>query len=191
MNEDRLAEALAWATELHRGQTRKGAPVPYVTHLMSVASLVADHGGTEDEVVGALLHDAVEDVGGHLRPEMARRFGEAVVALVDGCSDADGPRKAPWRERKEAFVERLREASPSVRLVVAADKIHNATCLARDLRAEGDAVWGRFRGGRDGTLWYYGAVRDGLAQGWTHPILAELDDALGRLRVAAESARKA
>jgi len=184
----RVRAAIDWAAELHDGQTRKGSRVPYLFHLLAVAATVADHGGTEDEVVAALLHDAIEDTAEATRATVARRFGENVAAIVSACSDADGEPKPPWRPRKEAFVASLARATPSVRLVVAADKLHNARCTARDLRAEGPAVWERFRGGRDGTLWYYGAVRRALADGWSHPILDELAGAVAELDGLADAA---
>jgi len=181
MNTGRVAEAIAWAEELHAGQTRKGSRVPYLFHPLAVAAIVAEHGGGETEVIAALLHDAIEDGGGApVRAHIASRFGAAVAAVVERCTDTDTTPKPPWRARKEAFVAGLADADPATRLVVAADKLHNARCTVRDLRREGEPVWGRFRGGRDGTLWYYRAVLEALAAGWTHPVLDEL-----RVEVAA------
>ncbi|MBZ0268487.1 HD domain-containing protein, partial [bacterium] len=151
----RVREAIDWAAELHGDQRRKGSGIPYLYHLLAVAALVADHGGSDTEIVGAVLHDVIEDCAHEhrgLREELVRRFGDDVAAIVDACSDAEGEPKPPWRKRKTEFVASLEGASPSVRLVVAADKLHNATCTVRDLRAEGDVVWKRFRGGRNGTV---------------------------------------
>lgn len=187
----KVREAIDWAAELHGGQRRKGSGVPYLFHLLAVAALVADHGGTETEVLGAVLHDVIEDCAHDhpgLRDELVRRFGEDVAAIVDACSDAEGEPKPPWRERKTGFVASLQRAGPSVRLVVAADKLHNATCTVRDLRAHGDEVWQRFRGGRNGTVWYYGAVRDALADGWDHPILGELSAVVAELQALGAAA---
>ncbi len=190
MNRERIVEAIAWAAELHEGQIRKGRPVPYVFHLLSVAALVAENLGDEDQVIAALLHDAIEDAGGAtVREEIRRRFGDDVTAIVDGCTDTDIVPKPPWRARKEAYVAHVRSESPRVRLVSAADKIHNARSLEADLRKEGDAVWARFRGGRDGTLWYYEAVLDALRDGWDHPVLDELARTIERVRTLAGETR--
>lgn len=171
----RVAAAIRLSGELHHGQTRKGGRIPYVLHPLAVAALVADHGGDEDEVIAALLHDGVEDGGGDRARTMIREtLGERVLAIVEGCTDTDRTPKPPWRERKEAFVTALRGADPAVRLVVAADKLHNATTTVADLATTGPGVWDRFRGGRDGTLWYNAAVLAALADGWDHPILADL-----------------
>lgn len=119
-------EALIFATRLHAGQLRKGTGIPYIAHLLAVAGIVLDYGGTETEAIAALLHDAVEDQGGPpTREEIQRRFGAEVVAIVDGCSDTDQAPKPPWQARKETYLAGLSHESASVRLVSAADKLHN------------------------------------------------------------------
>jgi (p)ppGpp synthase/HD superfamily hydrolase len=152
----RFEEALVFACQLHARQRRKGTAIPYVSHLLGVASLVLENGGDEDGAIAALLHDAVEDQGG--RPtleEIRRRFGDRVAFIVEGCTDADTVPKPPWRRRKEAYIAHVRNAPVEVRRVSAADKVHNARAILADLRRSGGAVWGRFTADRDGVLWYY------------------------------------
>jgi (p)ppGpp synthase/HD superfamily hydrolase len=175
----RFDVALAFASRLHAGQLRKGTLIPYVSHLLSVAGLVLEYGGNEDEAIAALLHDAIEDQGGAATREVIRRlFGDAVTLIVNGCTDAEVSPKPPWRERKEAYVAHISEAAPSVLLVSAADKLHNARSILADLRAVGNEVWSRFKGGREGTLWYYRALvrayRAGNVGG-AGPLIDELD----------------
>ncbi len=178
----RFEEALAYAAELHREQRRKGSGVPYVSHPLAVASLVIEHGGDEDEAIAALLHDAIEDQGGdEARTEIRRRFGERVQAIVDGCTDADTTPKPPWEERKRAFIARLGKASASVRLVSAADKLHNARCIVGDYRGVGEDIWNRFRARKDGTLWYYRSVLDTLIRAGRTPLVDELERVVGEL----------
>jgi GTP pyrophosphokinase len=173
---NRLSEAFSYAAELHTTQLRKGTEVPYVAHLISVAGIVLHYGGSEDEAIAALLHDAVEDQGGPpVLREIERRFGPGVAAIVEGCTDADTVPKPPWRARKEAYVAHLLEASPSVRLVSAADKLDNARSILRDYRELGEGLWGRFTGGRDGTLWYYRALVTAFRAGGDGPLIQELD----------------
>jgi (p)ppGpp synthase/HD superfamily hydrolase len=153
---DRFQSALRYAFQLHKDQIRKSKGIPYFAHLMSVAAWVLDAGGDEDEAIAALLHDAVEDQGGRSRLiEIQELFGERVADIVDGCTDAYQIPKPPWRDRKEAYLQHLEKASPSVILVSLADKVHNARSLYHDLRREGSVVWDRFKGGKEGTLWYY------------------------------------
>ena len=160
---ERLANALGFATQLHATQKRKGSGVPYISHLLAVAAIVLEHGGTEDEAIAALLHDAVEDQGGQARLALIRdRYGDTVAAIVAGCTDTDEVHKPSWRPRKERYLAHFADAPPSVLLVVAADKLHNARSVLADYRELGDALWPRFTGNRDGTLWYYRAVADAL-----------------------------
>ncbi len=177
----RFEAALGWASALHRNQARKGSGAPYVAHLLAVCSLVLEAGGNEDEAIAALLHDAVEDQGGRpLLDEIRQRFGEPVAAIVDGCTDAYEIPKPPWRERKEAFVASLSTASPSVRLVVSADKLHNASSTLEDLRREGPAAWERFRG-RERAQWYYRAVSAALSQAGESDLTRRLQETVAEL----------
>ena len=173
---EKFEDALVYATRLHRDQIRKGTEAPYVTHLLAVASIVGEDGGTEDEVVAALLHDAPEDRGGKERLEEIRgRFGNEVAEIVAGCTDTYEDPKPDWRPRKEAYVAHVAEASASIRLVSAADKLHNARSILADLRAVGDELWDRFTGGKEGTLWYYRALVEAYAGAGPNPIVEELD----------------
>ena len=188
---DRLAEAFSFALDLHRDQFRKGGGTPYITHLMAVAALVGEYGGHEDQVIAALRHDAIEDQGGEpTRQEIARRFGDCVAAMVVACSDAHDLPKPPWDDRKVAFIASMETAPADVRLIVAADKLHNARTTVRDLHIIGNPVWDRFSVGRDKTLWYYRAMLLALDTGWSHPILHELAHAIDDLHRLCEQAEK-
>ncbi len=179
---EKFDQALIYAAEAHRDQTRKGTDVPYVTHLLAVASIVGENGGSEDEVVAALLHDAPEDAGGEGRlADIQLRFGETVADIVAGCTDTYEDPKPPWRQRKEAYIAHLAEAPAPVRLVSAADKLHNARSVFRDHRVIGERLWDRFNGGKDGTLWYYRAVADTLQRVDEGPVVAELDRAVAEM----------
>jgi (p)ppGpp synthase/HD superfamily hydrolase len=179
---ERFNEALQYAVQLHAGQVRKVSGEPYVAHLLGVTSNALDYGADEDEAIAALLHDAIEDQGGIATgEEIERRFGPAVAAIVRGCTDSDTMSKPPWQERKDAFLARLAHASPSIRLVVAADKLHNVRSLLRDYRSQGEAIWRHFKGGREKTLWYYRAVAEVLKISGTTPLVEELDRAVAAL----------
>lgn len=169
---DRFEAALLYAHQLHAHQRRKGRGVPYIAHLLAVASIVLEHGGNEDEAIAALLHDAAEDQGGLETLEQIRtRFGAQVAEIVEGCSDTIVTPKPPWRPRKEAYIAHLREASSSIRLVSAADKLHNVRSVIEDYRVLGKGLWPRFRGGREGTLWYYRSIVDILLESEPTPLV--------------------
>lgn len=178
----RFEEALVLAARLHADQVRKMSNTPYLGHLLAACATVVAHGGDEDEAIGALLHDAVEDQGGPpTRAEIARRFGERVAQIVDGCTDATQMPKPPWRERKESHLARLAGESASVGLVEAADKLDNARALVREYRRLGPAMWSHFRGGRDGTIWYYRAMLDTLRPLAPSALILELQEVIGQL----------
>jgi GTP pyrophosphokinase len=173
---DKFEDALPHAARLHRDQTRKGANVHYATHLLAVASIVGESGGTEDEAVAALLHDAPEDRGGRGRLEdIRKRFGDAVADIVDGCTDTYEDPKPDWRPRKEAYVAHVREAPAPVRLISAADKLHNAHSILADLRSLGDALRDRFTGGKEGALLYYRALVEAFEGAGTNAVVEDLD----------------
>jgi GTP pyrophosphokinase len=172
----RFEEALVLATRLHASQTRKGTRVPYISHLFGVVSLVLEHGGNEDEAIAALLHDAIEDQGDSVSLEDIRqRFGETVATIVHGCTDATTFPKPPWRRRKEAYINHLQVATASERLVSSADKLHNARSILSDYRTYGEAVWDRFSGAKQGTLWYYRTLVETLRAFYPMPLVDELD----------------
>ncbi len=154
----RFHEAMTAAAEWHSTQTRKGGDIPYIAHLLGVTSIALEHGADEDEAIGALLHDAVEDQGGRKTLALIKeRFGPCVADIVEACSDSyeDEPSKLSWRERKVNYIERMKTTSPSVVLVSASDKLHNLRSILMDYRLLGEALWPRFAGGREGTFWYY------------------------------------
>ena len=175
---EKFEAALVYAARLHRDQVRKGSGIPYVNHLLVVAAKVGENGGTEEEVIAALLHDAPpEDHGGRARLEEIReRFGGEVAEIVAGCTDTYEDPKPAWQPRKEGYVAHVRTAPASVRLVSAADKLHNARSILADLRTSGDALWGRFAGGKEGTLWYYRALVGAYATAGTNAVVEELGE---------------
>lgn len=156
----RFTQAIALAARAHEGQTRKGTPIPYITHPVAVAGLIAQHGGDEDQQIAGLLHDVLEDGGPHYASEIAQMFGLRVLAMVEGCTDGvpdAAGEKAPWAERKKAYLAHLADASQDVLMVSGCDKLSNAGAILDDLLnpAIGPKVFERFTAKKDGTLWYY------------------------------------
>lgn len=145
-----------------------------------MTAIALEYGAGEEEAIAALLHDSVEDHGAALREEILTRFGPRVLEIVDGCSDAQGFPKPPWKERKVRYIRQVAAAGPSVQLVSASDKLHNLQAIARDYRALGEKLWARFSGGKEGTLWYYREVLAALRAA-PPTLLAELRLALREL----------
>jgi (p)ppGpp synthase/HD superfamily hydrolase len=195
----RFDDALEFAFERHWFQVRKGSRVPYFSHLMSVSALVLEHGGSEDQAIAALLHDAVEDAAHGEGPEILQaigdQFGEAVRSMVAACSDSlnDAGGKAPWRQRKLDYVAGLGKAekkSDEALLVTSADKIHNALSIARDLRTYSPEFWTTFNACEHDLLWYYTAVEQAIADRLgDQPVVDALHRAVDELISAANEDR--
>ena len=142
---DRFAAAQTLALELHRDQLRKQTQIPYHSHLMAVAALILEHGGTEDQAIAGLLHDVIEDQGDKITyVELETRFGASVTAMVRECTDTEVTPKPPFIERKRAYHAHLQHASSDALLVSAADKLHNLQAVTRDYRVHGSKLWDRF-----------------------------------------------
>lgn len=171
----RLGEALKLAADAFVRTERKGTGVPYLSHLLAVTTTVMEHGGSPEQCMAAALHDYLEDIDGSAGPMIAARFGNEVARMVLALSDSTRPgEKEPWKERKLRYLSHLRDADASVKLVSAADKLHNASSIVRDRAAMGDAIFSRFTASKDETLWYYSEVLAALSHGWAHPILEDL-----------------
>jgi len=178
----RFEGALILATRLHINQVRKSTRIPYVAHLLAVTALVLEDGGDEDQAIAALLHDAVEDQGGiEILDDIGRRFGERVARIVEGCSDSFESPKPPWRERKENYLRHLRVADIDILRVSLADKLHNACSILRDLQQHGDVIWERFKGGEDGTIWYYRSLVDVFRNNDFSPMVGELQRVINKI----------
>jgi GTP pyrophosphokinase len=172
----RFYQALRYAARLHGRQFRKGTGRPYIGHLLSVASIVIEYGGDEEMAIAALLHDAVEDQGGMARlREIRKKFGKRVAHIVDGCTDSYTEPKLPWLERKRAYVARVGGESEDVQLVSAADKLSNTREVLHDLRVDGESAFQRFKGSKEGTLWYYRALVKAFRKAGSNALIEELD----------------
>jgi GTP pyrophosphokinase len=188
---ERLTRAVEYARHLHI-ERRKGIGILAMAHLFGVASLVIGEEGlagfpvTEDMVVAALLHDAVEDHGGAPRLEDIRQnFGDNVARMVEGLSDSlseDANEKDPWEQRKQAYIERLRHEPADVRLISAADKLYNARSILEDYRLVGSDVWRRFKRGRDQQMWYFDSIIEIFKASGKARIVDELERVVAELR---------
>jgi (p)ppGpp synthase/HD superfamily hydrolase len=180
----RFSAALAFASEIHGEQKRKGTTIPYISHLLAVSALVIEAGGDEDMAIAALLHDAVEDQGGRPMLERIRaRFGEDVAGMVEACTDAEVTPKPPWNARKEAYIAAIPHKPPRALLVSVADKVHNAGAILRDYREHGEELWDRFNVKREGQLWYYRALVEAFRDRVPGPLWQRLEETVTALEV--------
>jgi (p)ppGpp synthase/HD superfamily hydrolase len=175
-------KALLYATRIHGGQLRKKTRIPYIAHILGVTAIALEYGANETEAIAALLHDAVEDCGGAKRlRDIERKFGKAVAEIVEGCTDTDQVPKPAWLERKKAYVAHVRLASMPTKLVSASDKLHNVRAILMDYRQEGETLWPRFTGGKQGALWYYRALVKAFSGKRIQPLVQEINRILTEL----------
>ena len=187
----RFTSAIDYARAIHI-ELRKGTDIPYMAHLLGVASLVmgeAGHAGfpiTEEMVIAALLHDAAEDHGGLLRlKDIEHNFGSNVARMVEELSDSlteDPGNKQSWLERKQAYILRLREEPADVQLISAADKLYNARTILEDYREIGPQVWERFKRGQQDQLWYFDELLTVFKASGAARIVEELGRVVSELR---------
>jgi len=188
----RFLDALVAAAAIHAAQPRKGSQIPYASHVLGACSIALDYGGSEDEAIAALLHDAIEDV---VPTETARAvvaaFGPEVLRIVEGCTKAEPGDDADSFEAKMGYAARFAGADASILLVAAADKLHNARSIVADLRRTGDAVFGRFSLSRAETLAYYRALVTGFRENPAHnpDLVAEFDRVVTEMERLASAAK--
>lgn len=181
----KVGEALKLAADAFAARERKGSGVPYLTHLLAVATIVMEHGGDEDQIAAAILHDYLEDIPGASEAGLEAAFGARVARIVRALSDAtDATAKAPWKPRKLRYLAHLRSESAEVKLVSAADKLHNARSIVDDHRRIGDEVFELFTASREETLWYYREVVGALSHGFDHPLVDRVRSAVEELHHA-------
>ena len=179
---ERFVSAFELAFQLHASQMRKGSDIPYMSHLLGVASMVMEDDGDEDEVIAALLHDAVEDQGGLPTLDLIHeKFGPRVTSLVSFCTDSMEIPKPPWKERKLAVLQKVTLASKSEYKILLADKLHNLRTIRNAVKRYGESVWQRFKGGREGSLWYYRELLASFCARGDHPYHDEMESALEAL----------
>lgn len=186
----RFTLAVDYARHLHI-ELRKGTEIPYMAHLLGVASLVIGEAGhapvpvTEDMVIAALLHDAVEDHGGEPRlRDIEQNFGPDVARMVEGLSDSlsvDPNNKAPWEERKRVYVARLAGEPLDTQLISAADKLYNARSILADYRHIGPEVWKRFKRGANQQMGYFRELLGVFKAGPPNRIVEELERVVDEL----------
>jgi (p)ppGpp synthase/HD superfamily hydrolase len=159
---DQMDKAFTFARKAHQKQLRNRTTIPYLSHLMSVSALTMEHGGDEDIAIAALLHDTLEDCGDAdaLSKSIQHAFGDRVLRIVRECSDTEITPKPPWKERKETYINHIEQISDDALIVSMCDKLHNLRTIVWDYKVIGDEIFERFKGKREGTIWYYTSLTE-------------------------------
>jgi (p)ppGpp synthase/HD superfamily hydrolase len=162
----KIALAFDFAAREHQHQLRSKTKIPYISHLMSVAALVFENGGNEDQAIAGLLHDVIEDAEPssripEIKNDIKELFGSKVLEIVEACTDGEpdsNGQKPAWKPRKEAYLASLENKNSDVLMVSCCDKLHNARSILTDLKTEGHTVFNRFSSSKAETLWYYSSL---------------------------------
>lgn len=177
-----LYKAIRFATAAHTGQTRKGKPdVPYITHPLTVALVLARADADEDVVIAGILHDTVEDSNGKVTLEDIKdNFGELVAMLVGHVTEQD--KSLPWEQRKQIALTHIYKMPYGALLLKSADVLANLSDLLTDLEVEGESVWDRFNAPKDKQLERYHNLIEALETVWPeNPLLGEIKQGVNKL----------
>lgn len=173
-----IEKALQTASQAHENQYRKNTKIPYLIHPVAVGMILMKEGYDDEIIAAGILHDTVEDTFLSLA-DITNQFGKRISDIVEGCSEPD--KSLPWEDRKKHTIESLKTASMDVRVVVCADKLHNIRSIKDDLEMNGEAVWGRFKRGKQHQEWYYRSVAESLGSGETFTLLEILQKEVNQL----------
>ena len=175
----KIQYAINRSADLHNGQMRKVAKIPFFTHPFSVAIILSDYTKDEDIIVAGLLHDVLEDVPRYTYAHMKKEFGERIANIVRGVTEEKSPRtkktaKQTWMERKATYLQKLKKDSHDAMMISAADKIHNLRSMIDEYKKSGEKMWPKFNAPEEKKLWFYGEVLSVLEERLKSPIVKEL-----------------
>ncbi len=173
-----IDKALRMAFAAHEGQMRHEG-IPYITHPVAVALMLAQHGFAQEVVAAALVHDVLEDTA-VTEDEMRKELGDAVTGIVLAVSYDHA---LSWREQRERYIESVRQGSEGAKAVSVADKVHNAQSLLNLHAAGGPAIWSKFHTTREQKLWFEEAMLAMLKDSWQHPLVEEYEALVVKLRI--------
>lgn len=159
-NHEKLHEAIIFAALAHKGQTRKGSDVDYITHPMEVLQILTSMNADDNLLIAGVLHDTAEDTDVSLE-DLFRIFGEDVATLVAGHTE--DPAK-PWDERRLEIIKFAEKGSRRLKMLVLADLVSNLRSTLSDYKKVKDKLWNKFSTPRVKRSWYYSAVLDAIEE---------------------------
>lgn len=187
-------QALQYAHIWHDGQTRTKRKVPFVTHFVAVAEILAYHyPDRQPLIIAGLLHDVIEDTPQTYR-DLERNFGQEVAHLVRGVSKParkdlppeirQDPSRA-WRAQRDHLLELLEPHEQDILRLRAADGVHNLMTKARDARWIGPQAWQKPGVTKEDQLWYFGEILTRVKAGLgDEPLVLELSEALAKAQAS-------
>lgn len=176
-----LEKAFRMALEGHASQKRKGEETPYITHPVGVALILARYGFEEEVIAAGLAHDLVEDTT-YTEEDLREELGDTVTDIVMSVTNSA---TLPWKDKKKAYIESVKEGSVGAKAVSVADKVHNAESLIARYRDMGTRLWSDFNASREDKLWFEEAMLSMLKETWSHPLVDEYEVLVTEMRTLA------
>lgn len=171
----RIEQAIRAASILHKDQTRKGeVPYPYITHTFAVAMIVADYTEKEDTIVAAFLHDTLEDTD-YTEEEIHEDFGPNVRDIVVTLTKQPMPPETSWKDTRNAYLKKLKDANEDALIVAAADKLHNMRTMVEAYYDVPEALVNDFGGSLNERLMLYQEISNIFNRKLTNPITHEFN----------------
>ena len=167
MDTDLLDRAIVFAVKAHHNTERRGKGFPYIVHPMEAVEIVATITPDQELLAAAALHDTIEDTDVTVE-EIRREFGDRIANLVHAESDQfteDVSEEDSWHDRKQAAIDRLRNASYDAKIVAMGDKLSNMRAIWRDYQFKGDELWNIFHVKEKADHeWHYRGLADALKE---------------------------
>ena len=163
---DIFDEAIIFATKAHSGAFRKGTSIPYITHPIEAAAIVATMTNNKNVLAAAVLHDTIEDTDATIN-DIKEIFGEEVARLVATESENKRdnlPSGSTWKIRKQETLDHLKDATEEEKMITLGDKLSNIRAIYRDYFTIGDKLWERFnQKDKNQHAWYYKTIAERLS----------------------------
>lgn len=188
----KIEQAIRAAAILHKDQLRKGSvPMPYVTHLYSVALIVSDYTDDEDTIAAALLHDTLEDTD-YTAEELQEDFGGPIREIVESLSEPqdDEYKSFSWKEQKAQYAKQLKKAPPEAHLIAAADKIHNMRTIVEEYYDDHQRFSKEFKGTLEDRIMMYQEISNVLNRELKNDIINEFNHVFTEYKNFIEDVRK-
>jgi (p)ppGpp synthase/HD superfamily hydrolase len=173
--------AKAFAENAHKGQYRKSAQIPYITHPTRVAERLESIHSSDELVCAAYLHDVVEDTPFEIE-DIESKFGQRVAHLVSAHTE---DKSQSWQERKQHTIDIVKDAEKEVKYLIVADRLDNLLDLERNLQQIGEHVWNHFNAPYEKQKWYNESIAKnmyiGLAKEDIPEFFNEFEQAIKRV----------
>lgn len=145
-----IKKALKDMQTLHSGQYRKIDNVPFANHPMAVAKIISRVCNDANVITAWLLHDVIEDVENGR--EKIKNYPQEIIDLVDSVTEQN--KSLPWQERKEKYLEHIKEYQFQSLVLSLSDRIQNLRDMIEWIEKYWDSLREKFNAWPDKQKWF-------------------------------------